>query len=101
MSEIERIRALAHYASERDRPPVAHPASSAAPANSRRARWGRWLARTLFAGLAIDTLFVGADRSLQVGLSSFDYVSFAQIGTVLYVALGLAVLSHRLWRLPQ
>jgi hypothetical protein len=101
MNEIERIRALAHYSSERDRPPVdAHRALGVVPTNSRRASWSRWVARSLFAGLAIDTLFVEANRSLNVGLSSFDYVSFAQIRVLLYAALGLAVLSHRLWRLP-
>jgi hypothetical protein len=84
MNEIERIRALAHYASERDRPPVdAHRASGVVPTNSRRANWRSWLGRSLFAGLAIDTLFVGANRSLNVGLSSIDYVSFAQIGVLL------------------
>jgi hypothetical protein len=101
MSEIERIRALAHYARERDGLSVdAHRALSAIPASSRRTSWRCWVGRSLFTGLAIDTLFVGANRSLHAGLSSLDYVSFAQIGTLLYAALGLTVLAHRLWRLP-
>jgi hypothetical protein len=101
MSEAERIQALALYACERDRL-GSRPdrALSAVPARSRLANWRRWLARFLFTGLAIDTLFVGVNRSLNVGLGSSDYVSFAQIGILLYAALGLAVLSHRLWRLP-
>jgi hypothetical protein len=101
MSEIERIRALAHYALEGDRLSVdAQQALSAVPAVSRRTSWRRWLGPSLFTGLAIDTMFVGANRNLHVGLSSFDYVSFAQIGALLYAALGLTVLAHRLWRLP-
>jgi hypothetical protein len=32
-------------------------------------------------------------------LTSSDYVSFAQIGTLLYAALSLAVLARGAWRL--
>jgi hypothetical protein len=103
MSEIERLKALARYAYERDRLPVepagnAHQALGAALGNSRRASWRRWLTRSFLSGLIIDTSFVATDRSLNVGLTSSDYVSFARIGALLYAALALAVLARWLWR---
>jgi hypothetical protein len=121
MSEIERLRALARYACERDRVPVhvsevtaltgrwrgMHSAKQGealllelrSPGKPRRASWRRWLARSFFSGLIIDALFVGTDRSLNVGLTSSDYVSFAQIGALLYAALALAVLARWVRRL--
>ena len=121
MSEIERLWALARYAYERDRVPVDATEAPAlterrrgmhaskqgeallleprSPGKPRRASWRRWLARSFWSGLIIDALFVGTDRSLNVGLTSSDYVSFAQIGTLLYAALALAVLARWAWRL--
>jgi hypothetical protein len=96
LSEIERLNALARYASERDRLPVE--AVGTVVGNLRRTKWRRWLAGSLLPGLMIDSSFVGADRSLEVGLTGSDYVSFAQIGVLLYAALALAVLARRLWK---
>jgi hypothetical protein len=101
--EIERLKALARYASERDRLPVeaagnANRGSCDVVGNPRRVKWRRWLAGSLLPGLIIDTSFVGSDRSLNIGLTSSDYVSFAEIGALLYVALALAVLARRFWR---
>ena len=97
MSETERLWALARYASERDRAGVdVTPRSSGIP---QRANWRRWLVRCFVSGLIIDALFVGTNRSLNVGLTSSDYVSFAQIGALLYAALVLAVLARWTWRL--
>ncbi len=106
MSEIERLKALARYASERDRLPVeavrnAHRDLCAAVGNPRRASRLRWLAGCLLPGLVVDASFVGTDRSLNVGLTSSDYISFAQIGALLYVALALAVLARGFWRLGR
>ena len=97
MSETERLWALARYASERDR--VRVDVTPRSPGKPQRANWRRWLARCFVSGLIIDALFVGTNRSLNVGLTSSDYVSFAQIGTLLYAALALAVLARRVWRL--
>ena len=121
MSEIERLAALARYACERDRVPVdvteatalterwrgIHAAKQGeallleprSPGKPRRASWRRWLARSFLSGLIIDALFVGTDRSLNVGLTSSDYVSFAQIGALFNAALALAVLARWVWRL--
>ena len=121
MSEIERLWALACYACERDRVPVdvteatalterwrgIHAAKQGeallleprSPGKRRRASWRRWLARSFLSGLIIDALFVGTDRSLNVGLTSSDYVSLAQIGALGYAALALAVLARWVWRL--
>jgi hypothetical protein len=130
MSEIERLWALARYASERDRLPIAiteptaltvrgqgmysttqgealflkparnaHRALGVVPGNSRRASRLRGLARFILPGLIIDVSFAGTDRSLSVGLTSADYVHFAEIGALLYAALALAVLARRVWRL--
>ncbi len=121
MSEIERLWALARYASERDRLPVdvteatalterrrgMHAAKQGealllepkSPGKPRRASWRRWLARSFLSGLIINALFVGTDRSLNIGLTSSDYVSFAQIGALLYAALALAVLARGVSRL--
>ena len=122
MSEIERLWALACYACERDRVPVDVTEATALTERwrgihaakqgeallleprspwqtKRRASWRRWLARSLLSGLIIDALFVGTDRSLNFGLTSSDYVSFAQIGALLYAALALAVLARGVWRL--
>ena len=92
MSETERLWALARYASERDRAPVA--VTPRSPGKPQRANWRRWLARCFVSGLIIDALFFGTNRSLNVGLTTSDYVSFAQIGTLLYAALALAVLAR-------
>ena len=59
----------------------------------------RWLARCFVPGLIIDAVFVGTNRSLNVGLASSHYVSFAQIGDLLYAALALAVLARRAKRI--
>ena len=59
----------------------------------------RWLARCFVSGLIIDALFFETNRSLNVGLTISDYVSFAQIGTLLYAALALAVLARRAKRI--
>ena len=121
MTETERLWALARYASERDRVRVdvteapalterwrgMHAAKQEeallleprSPGKPHRANWRRWFARCFVSGLTIDALFVGTNRSLNVGLTSSDYVSFAQIGTLLYAALALAVLARRAWRL--
>jgi hypothetical protein len=107
MSEIERMRALARYACERDRLPVEELASNArrtscaVPGKPRRARWRRWLVRSLLSGLIIDTALVGTDRSLNVGLYGSDYASFALIGALLYAALALALLARWVWRLDE
>ena len=96
-SETERLWALARYASERDRVRVeVTPRSSGKP---QRANWSCWLVRCFVSGLIIDALFVGTNRSLNVGLTSSDYVSFAQIGALLYAALALAVLARRAKRI--
>jgi hypothetical protein len=66
MSDIEILGAFARYASGRDRLPIdeptwnAHRASCAVPGKR-----------------ASDGTFVGTDRSLNVGLASSDYASFA------------------------
>jgi hypothetical protein len=127
MTETERLRALARYAWERDRLPVAvteptvlavrwqgmyaatqgealllaRPRNPhrAIPGNSRSANRLQWLVRSLLSGLVIDVSFVGTDRSLSVGLTSADYVRFAEIGALLYAALALAVVARRVWRL--
>ena len=96
MSETERLWALARYASERDR--VRVDVTPRSPGKPQRANWRRWLARCFVSGLTIDALFVGTNRSLNVGVTSSDYVSFAQIGTLLYAALALAVLARWVWR---
>jgi hypothetical protein len=128
MTETERLRALARYAWERDRLPVAvtgrtalavrwqgmcaatqgealllapprNPHRALRAGNSRSANRRRWLVRSLLSGLVIDVSFVGTDRSLSVALTSADYVRFAEIGTLLYAALALAVVARRVWRL--
>ena len=120
MSEIERLWALARYECERDRVPVDVTEATALTERwrgihaakqgeallleprspeRRRASWRRLLARSFLSGLIIDALFVGTDRSLNVGLTSSDYVSFAQIGALVYAALALAVLARWVCRL--
>jgi hypothetical protein len=56
-------------------------------------------ARSHLSGPIIDGTFVGTDRSLNVGLNSSDYASFALIGALLYAAVALAVLARGVWRL--